>query len=184
MSETSPAAAAAKLLQSCLTLCDPTDYSLSGSSVHRILQARILEWVAIPFSRASSWLRDLLCLLHWQAGSLPLAPCAAAAKLLQSCPALCDPMDYSPPGPTVPGLLQAGILEWVAIPFSRASSWPRDQTWVSYIASRFFTIWATKETQVQVCIVEFFSTNIFSVKYFSVLSNQNHTTYISLNTFF
>ena len=38
------------------------------------------------------------------------------AESLQSCPALCDPMDYSPPGPTVPGLLQAGILEWVAMP--------------------------------------------------------------------
>ena len=47
-------AAAAKLLQSCLTLCDPMDYSLLGSSVHRILQARILEWVAISSSRGSS----------------------------------------------------------------------------------------------------------------------------------
>ena len=46
--------------QSCLTLCDPMDHSLSGSSVHGILQARILECVAIPFSRGSSWPRDLL----------------------------------------------------------------------------------------------------------------------------
>ena len=50
-----------------------------GSSVHGILQASNLEWVAIPFSRASSWPRDrthisYVCLLHWQAGSLPLAP--------------------------------------------------------------------------------------------------------------
>ena len=45
------AAAAAKSLQSCLTLCDPIDGSPPGSSVHRILQARILEWVAISFSR-------------------------------------------------------------------------------------------------------------------------------------
>ena len=44
--------------QSCLTLCDPMDYSLPGSSVHGILQARILEWVAIPFSRVSSQPRD------------------------------------------------------------------------------------------------------------------------------
>ena len=44
--------------QSCLTLCDPTDCSLPGSSVHGILQARILEWVAIPFSRGSSQPRD------------------------------------------------------------------------------------------------------------------------------
>ena len=63
-------AAAAKSLQSCLTLCDPIDGSPLGSSVPGILQARILEWVAISFSNASS---------------------AAAAKSLQSCPTLCDP---------------------------------------------------------------------------------------------
>ena len=58
---------------------------------------------------------------------------------------LCDPMDCSPPGFSVCEILQARILEWVAIPFSRASSWPRDWTWVSYTAGRFFTIWATRE---------------------------------------
>ena len=45
---------------------------------------------------------------------------AAAAKLLQSCPTLCDPVDSSPPGTTVPGILQARTLEWVAISFSNA----------------------------------------------------------------
>ena len=48
-------------LQSCLTLCNPVDHSLPGSSVHGILQARILEWVAIPSSRESSWPRDWTC---------------------------------------------------------------------------------------------------------------------------
>ena len=61
--------------QSCLTLCDPRDCSPPGSSVHGILQARILEWVAISSFRGSSWPRDqTTCLMHWQAGSLPLAP--------------------------------------------------------------------------------------------------------------
>ena len=68
----------AKLLQSCLTLCDSTDWSRLGSSVHGILQVRILQWVAIPSSIGSSQPRDQtlvsLCLLHWQAGSLPLVP--------------------------------------------------------------------------------------------------------------
>ena len=68
----------AKSLQSCLILCVPMDHSLPGSSVHGILQARILEWVSMPFSRGSSQPRDRtqvsLCLLHWQVGSLPLAP--------------------------------------------------------------------------------------------------------------
>ena len=61
------------------------------------------------------------------------------------CPFLCDPTDCSLPGSSVHGILQARILEWVAMPFSRGSSPPRDQTWVSCIAGRFFTVWATKE---------------------------------------
>ena len=56
-----------------------------------------------------------------------------------------QPMDFSPPVSSVHGILQARIQEWVAIPFSRGSSQPRDQTWVSHIAGRFFAIWATRE---------------------------------------
>ena len=74
------------------------DSSLPGSSVPGILQARILEWVAISFSNAC---------MH--------------AKLLQSFPTLCDPMDSSPPGSSVYGILQARILEWVAISSSMLS---------------------------------------------------------------
>ena len=106
------AAAAAKLLQSCLTLCDPIDGSPPGSSIPGILQARILEWVAISFSNAC---------MH--------------AKLLQSCPTLCDPMVSSPPGSLVHGILQTRILEWVAISFydliakSRLTLWnPMDHS--------------------------------------------------------
>ena len=58
-------------------------------------------------------------------------------------------MDCNPPGSSVPGILQARILEWVAIPFSRGSFWPRDQTQVSCIAGGFFTIWATREGLAQ-----------------------------------
>ena len=58
----------------------------------------------------------------------------------QLCLTLCDPMGYSLPGSSVHGILQARILECVAILFSRASSQPRDGTWVSHIAGRFFTI--------------------------------------------
>ena len=78
-----------------VTLCDPMDSSPLGSSVHKILQARILEWVAISFSNAC---------MH--------------AKSLQSCPTLCNPMDSSPPGSSVHKILQARILEWVTISFS------------------------------------------------------------------
>ena len=54
-----------------------------------------------------------------------------------------DPMDCCLPDSSVHGILQVRILEWVAIPFSRGSSQPRDRTWVSCTAGRFFTIWAT-----------------------------------------
>ena len=83
----------AKSLQSCPTLCDPIDSSPPGSPVPRILQARILEWVAISFPNA-----------------------CVQAKSLQS--TLCDPMDSSQPGSSVHGTLRARILEWVAISFS------------------------------------------------------------------
>ena len=62
----------------------------------------------------------LLCLLHWQADSLPpVQPAAAAAKSLQSCPTLCDPRDGSPPVSSVHGIFQARVLEWVAIAVSK-----------------------------------------------------------------
>ena len=60
---------------------------------------------------------------------------------------LCDPMDCSPPGFSTHGIFQAWVLEWVAISFSRGSSLPRDWTWVSHIAGRCFTIWATRESK-------------------------------------
>ena len=61
-----------------------------------------------------------------KSGAVTNIAAAAAAKSLQSCPTLCDPMDCSPPGSSVRGILQARILEWVAMPSSRGSSQPRD----------------------------------------------------------
>ena len=66
----------------------------------------------------------------------------------QLCPTLCDPMDWSPPGSSVQGILQARILEWVAISFSRGSSQPRDWTWVSCIAGRFWATISSKDVRV------------------------------------
>ena len=64
-------------------------------------------------------------------------------KVVESCPSLCNWMDCSLPGSSVHGIAQTRILEWVAVSFSRESSWSQDQTQVSWIAGRFFTIWAT-----------------------------------------
>ena len=78
----------------------------------------------------------LLGLSNTPSGSFCVASCCLAAK---SCPTLCDLTDCSPPGSFVHGISQAGILEWVAISFSRGSSQLRDQTRVSCIAGGFFT---------------------------------------------
>ena len=81
-------------------------------------------------------------------------PMASANLLLkvkvlvaQSCPTPCDPMDWNPPGFSAHGIFQARILEWIVIPFSREFLQLMDQTWVSWIAGRFFTVWATREAK-------------------------------------
>ena len=72
----------------------------------------------------------------------------AAAKSHQSCPTVCDPINGSLPDSSIPGILQARILEWVAMLSSMGSSQSRDQTQVSCIAGKFFTVWATRETGI------------------------------------
>ena len=76
----------------------------------------------------------------WSPSVLISLPCGLVTK---SCPTVCNPMDL--PGSSVHGILQARILEWVAMSFSRESPWPRDQTQVSCTAGGFFTNRATRE---------------------------------------
>ena len=97
------AAAAAKSLQSCLTLCDPRDGSPPGSTVPGILQARTLEWVAISFSNV--WMCECVKV-------------KSESEVAQLCPTLSNPMDCSLPGSSVHGIFQARVLEWGAIAFS------------------------------------------------------------------
>ena len=125
----------AKLLLSYPTLCDHMDCSLPGSSVHGTSQARILEWVAMLSSRGSSnpGIKPAslmsLALAGWF--FITSATCEALRNPVQcssvqslSHVGLCDPMDCSPPGSSVHGILQAKILEWVAMLSSRGSSNP------------------------------------------------------------
>ena len=175
-------------------------------TVHGILQARILEWVAFSFSGGFSWPRDwtqvsriasrfftswaakeaLLSLSNLRLRFLHVSSLLDRAFLFycwivfhcmnlclfihspfegllgcfhlpsilskesesevaQSCLTLCDPMDCSLAGSAIHGIFQAGVLEWVAISFSRRSSRPRDWTWVSRIVGICFTVWATRE---------------------------------------
>ena len=73
----------------------------------------------------------------------------------QWCLTLCNPTDYSLPGPSVHGILQARILEWVAIRFSRGFSWPQDQIQISHIMGKFFTVWAIREALYVYLKIEF-----------------------------
>ena len=163
----------------------PQDCSLPGSSVHGILQARMLEWVAISFSRRTSWPRDwtqvfriagrcftiwatreawgiqnqavspkvhgpllisrltdwgiktYLSWSHWML--LDNKRCRWVTVVTQLCPTLCNSVDCSSAGSSVHGVFQTRILEWVVIFSSRGSSWPRDQTRIPCIGSKFFT---------------------------------------------
>ena len=84
----------------------------------------MLQWtqtLASSYTQRSTEVINLRCLFLWLAVTFWCS--AAAAKSLQSCLTLCDPIDSSPPGSPVPGILQARTLEWVAIPFSNAWKW-------------------------------------------------------------
>ena len=128
--------------QSCLTLWAPKNSSPPGSLVHGIIQARILEWVAICSSRGSSvprdptWISCGFCigrqiLYHWEGSHID-------TKRSEICSVVSNSLR----------ILQARILEWVAFPFSRGSSQPRDRTQFSRIAGGFFTSWARSLVQV------------------------------------
>ena len=76
--------------------------------------------------------------------SFPLFLLKSESEVTQSCPTASEPRDWSLPCSSILGNLQARLLEWVAIPFSRGSSQHRDQTWVSHTADRLFTVWANR----------------------------------------
>ena len=94
------------------------------AAVHGVAKGQTrLKWLnnkTASYSNSVCIKETFIPLLHW---SVIGYAAAAAAKSLQSCPTLCDPIDGSPPGSPVPGILQAGTLEWVAISFSNAWKW-------------------------------------------------------------
>ena len=139
------AAAAAKSLQSCPTLCDPIDGSPPGSAIPGILQARTLEWVAISFSSAWQWKvkvkslsRVWLLATPWTVAYQAPLPWDSPGKntgvgchfspqcrkvkseseVAQPCPTPSDPTDCNLPGSSVHGIFQARVPEWGAIAFS------------------------------------------------------------------
>ena len=121
----------------------PTPVLLPGKSTG---QRSIMDYSPLCCRVGCNW-------AHLHTAYEPRAPWSLRLKVrwvsevAQSCPTLCDPMDCSLRGCSVHGILQARTLQWVAISFSRGSSRPRDQTRVSCIAGRRFTLWATREAQ-------------------------------------
>ena len=134
-----------ELAQSCLTVSDPMDCSLPGSSIHGFSRQEYWSGVPVPSPRiyttmcktiittvsTSSKVTFMSAMTHlklerradyqqvrnFTQAHFLLCVCA---KSLQLCPTMCDPIDGSPPGSPVPGILQARTLEWVAISFSNA----------------------------------------------------------------
>ena len=156
-----------KFLITSLALTDLlVEVVLTFSIVRRMKRARGLDWTWIPLSSLSLKLTCLVSKLaeYWSGEgrasmgvgctweiSVPSAQFCfqpeteVKGKFAQSCQTL-HPQDCSLPGSSVHGIVQARILVWIAVLFSRGSSQPRDQTQVSCIAGRFFTIWATRES--------------------------------------
>ena len=99
--------------------------------------------------------RNASCYCRQTYGNKSVCVCVCVCVLItQSCLTLCDPRDCILPGSSVHGFLQARILEWVTIPFSRGTFWPRDRIWVSWITSGFFTIWAIREAQQKYTFIQ------------------------------
>ena len=119
--------------QSCLTLCNPMDYSLPGFSVHGdspgkntevgchfLLQGK--SYTEPQFKRTSSLGLSFL----YSPTLTSIHESENESQVAQSCPTLCDPMDCSLPGSSVHGIFQARVLKWVVISFSKGSSHPED----------------------------------------------------------
>ena len=124
--------------------------SSNGSlSLGSVRDRNILSW----FYRREFWVLSLNIQLNPPESQILQLACSPHRVVImyvkvKSCPPLCDPMDCSPPGSSVHRILQTGVLEWVAISFSRGSSWPRDITRFSCLVGRRFTIWATREVLI------------------------------------
>ena len=153
---------------------EPTHYTLDSTLLHCPSTIQCLE-----FSLSQKNMPNL----HWSCFPYPLPLTSSfdpseVNEVSQSCPTLCDPMDgslpgsmdSSLPGSAIHGIFQAKILEWAAISFSRGSSQPRDQTWVSCVGDRRFTVWATNPSTTS-----HFSFSWCSLKYLLLLISPSYS---------
>ena len=116
---------------------------------------KVLCWICCYCCSVAKSCLTLCSTMDCSTPGFPVLHYLPESEVAQSCPTLWDPMGCRgshgtpcPPGSSVHGILQARILEWVAISFSMGSSWPRDWTQVSHIAGRCFNLWATREARL------------------------------------
>ena len=139
------------------------DCSPPGFSVHGILQARILEWVAMPTTGdlPNPGIKPMPFTFHALAGGFFTTSatwkdqCVYSEWSRSAVSNSLWPHGRSLPGSSVHGIFQARILEWLAISFSRGSSQPRDRTQVSCIVGRHFIVWATREARMLLLLRRF-----------------------------
>ena len=138
-----------KILFGCSVL--PVPHTVHGTFIHSfskyLLNTLYVRWHTIK------WFKFLL--MKWSE--------VKWSEVAQLCPTLCNPMDRSPPGSSVHRILQARVLEWVAISSSRGYSLPRDWTRVSRSAVRHFTVWATRKAWWNEGLFKF-SVVLYSIK--------------------
>ena len=134
------------------------DFTPPRTVAYQNTESKVPSLFPYPWNKYIVLLRFFVCLFYfefispatknwisirasWYISTLPPLAC----KCAQSCPTLCDPVDWDLPGSSVHEIFQARILERIAIYSSSRYSWSRDQTQVSCIAGRFFTTWAIRE---------------------------------------
>ena len=126
-------------------------YSTKSSIQHPLLSHKGKEYTCVCLcihTHNYMYIIESLCFILESNTALYInCESESEGEVVQSCPTLHDPTDCSLPGPSVHGIFQARVLEWVAISFSRRSSRPRDRTWVSHIVDRCFTVSATREVK-------------------------------------
>ena len=144
------------------TICMVYSPTWTHSSIRTYLS--LLKGFQLLLSNSCYWNEVTLNLSICLSLALPLVPPGKPIypSVYVCLVTLCDSMDSSPPGSSVHGILQARILEWVAMPSSRGSSQPRDWTQVSHIAGGFFTIWVTREVHLSIYLSTYLSINHLS----------------------